>query len=128
MIILVKDFCKKVAGDISGFMDQIRDDTSRHMTDNEVREVSESYNQVSKMLSKAMSRNPQISDVSIIASERQLLPSAQVRPLVKGNAVGQADMMMEYQLPGASAWCDLVLLGKGNGKNRVVILELKNLM
>ena len=126
MIILVKDFGKKVAGDIAGFMEQIRDDTSRRMTNNEVREVSESYNQVSKMLAKAMNRNPRMADVSIIASGQRPSPFPRDGQLAQGNPVGQADMMMEYQLPGASAWCDLVLLGKGQGKNRVMILELKN--
>lgn len=33
---------------------------------------------------------------------------------------------LEYQLPGASAWCDVVLLGRGNGQPAAIIIELKD--
>ena len=33
-------------------------------------------------------------------------------------------MALEYKLPAASAWCDLVLLGDGkNDKQQVVVIE-----
>ena len=33
---------------------------------------------------------------------------------------------LEYQLPGASSWCDVVLLGRGSGQPSAVIIELKD--
>jgi uncharacterized protein len=35
-------------------------------------------------------------------------------------------MSLEYQLPGASAWCDVVLLGRHEGKSSAVFIELKD--
>lgn len=33
---------------------------------------------------------------------------------------------LEYQLPGASAWCDVVLLGRHEGRPSAVVIELKD--
>jgi DUF2075 family protein len=35
-------------------------------------------------------------------------------------------MALEYKLPAASAWCDVVLLGRGTKKPRAVVIELKD--
>ena len=104
MIYTVKEFCDYVSLDVKGFMETVRGETSRQMTDNEMRENSASYQEVSKMFALAMKKNPRFGDVNISTT----------------------NMLLEYQLPGASAWCDLVLIGKGETQNQVVILELKN--
>ena len=41
---------------------------------------------------------------------------------------GKGVLDLEYQLPGASSWCDVVLLGKHGNQSSAVILELKNWM
>ena len=38
----------------------------------------------------------------------------------------RGDLSLEYQLPAASSWCDIVLLGKHDHKPSAVILELKD--
>ena len=39
---------------------------------------------------------------------------------------GHGYLALEYQLPAASSWCDVVLLGRGAAKPSVVIVELKH--
>lgn len=39
---------------------------------------------------------------------------------------GSGALSLEYQLPAASSWCDVVLLGKKNNKPGAVIIELKH--
>lgn len=39
---------------------------------------------------------------------------------------GSGHASLEYQLPAASAWCDLVLLGAKNGRPAALIMELKH--
>src|SRR5688500_18747139 len=39
---------------------------------------------------------------------------------------GASDLSLEYQLPAASSWCDVVLLGRGKRSPGAVILELKD--
>lgn len=39
---------------------------------------------------------------------------------------GAAALSLEYQLPAASSWCDVVLLGRGEHVPGAVIIELKN--
>lgn len=39
---------------------------------------------------------------------------------------GHGYLALEYQLPAASSWCDVVLLGRGGAKPSVVIVELKH--
>lgn len=39
---------------------------------------------------------------------------------------GTGALSLEYQLPAASSWCDVVLLGKKEGKPGAVIIELKH--
>ena len=60
---------------------------------------------MASMLAQAMKRQPAIGDAHISTTE----------------------LLLEYKLPAASAWCDLVLLG-ANAENRkeVIIVELKN--
>lgn len=39
---------------------------------------------------------------------------------------GAGALSLEYQLPAASSWCDVGLLGKKNEKPGAVIIELKH--
>ena len=39
---------------------------------------------------------------------------------------GHGYLALEYQLPAASSWCDVVLLGRGAGRPSAVIVELKH--
>lgn len=39
---------------------------------------------------------------------------------------GAGSVALEYQLPAASAWCDVVLLGQQDGKPTAVVIELKD--
>lgn len=103
MLYTINEFCKYISQNrIEELSDQIFGDTGRFLGPNE----RESYQQVSVMFKKAMAINPEIGDVHISVD---------------------ANMLLEYKLPAASAWCDLVLLGiNSNNKNQVLIIELKN--
>jgi len=101
----VNEFCQHVSEDVNMFIrNMLAPMTHRNMSDKEKRELSDSYIEVSKMLQDTIKKNPKIGNVHISTT----------------------NLLLEYQLPGASAWCDLVLLGKGHEKNQVVIVELKN--
>lgn len=39
---------------------------------------------------------------------------------------GKGSLSLEYQLPASSSWCDMVLLGRHQGKSAAVIVELKD--
>jgi len=39
---------------------------------------------------------------------------------------GTGNVALEYQLPAASSWCDVILLGRNKGIPRSVVIELKN--
>lgn len=103
MIFSVSDFCRYVEQDINGLIDELSS-IGRVVSDSEKLAWSESYKCVSSMFANAIKKRESFGDVQI--STMNLVP--------------------EYKLPAASAWCDLVLLGKGYGKNQVVIIELKN--
>ena len=104
MIYTVNQFCNYVEQDLNGFIEELAYETNRNMSDQEKRNLSESYGQVSQMLAIAKSKQPKIGDVNITTT----------------------NLLLEYKLPAASAWCDLVMIGKGYGKKQVVIIELKN--
>lgn len=104
MLLRVNQFCTAVNRDINGLIKQLEKDTSRSMTDREKQELESSYRQVARMLNMAQHTNANIADVYISTT----------------------DMLIEYHLPKASAWCDLVLLGKGDSQYEVIIVELKN--
>ena len=104
MIYTVNQFCNYVEQDLNGFIEELSYETSRCMTDMEKRNLSESYSQVSQMLAIAKQKRPAIGNVNIMTT----------------------DLLLEYKLPAASAWCDLVMIGKGYGQKQVVIIELKN--
>ncbi|MBO5381137.1 MAG: DUF2075 domain-containing protein [Bacteroides sp.] len=90
--------------DLNGFIEELALETNRNMSDQEKRNLSESYGQVSQMLAIAKGKSPKIGNVNITTT----------------------NLLLEYKLPAASAWCDLVMIGKGYGNKQVVIIELKN--
>lgn len=99
----VEEFCHYVEDDLNGLIEEISG-ISRVVSDEERKAWAASYSEVSKMLTLCMRRRPEIGHVHISTS----------------------NLLLEYKLPAASAWCDLVLVGAKDGKNRVVIVELKN--
>lgn len=104
MLLTVQNFCRAVKADINGLIRNVELDTMRYMGDKEKRELEESYKAVATMLTYAQDANANIADVYISTT----------------------DVLMEYHLPKASAWCDLVLLGVGDEHPEVIIIELKN--
>ena len=104
MIYTVNQFCNFVEQDLNGFIEELSNETSRNISDQEKRNLSESYEKVSQMLSIAKAKHAKIGEVNITTT----------------------NLLMEYKLPAASAWCDLVMIGKKHSKKQVVIIELKN--
>lgn len=104
MLMTVGEFREYVRSDINGLITSVAK-VSRNVGDNEKQELNTSYIQVSKMFGKAIEVNPEFANVNI----------------------GSSEMLLEYKLPSASAWCDLVLLGDDDKDNhQVIIVELKN--
>lgn len=104
MLYTISQFCEYVSTDLTGLIDEVAN-ISRNVTDEERKAYAASYPVVSHMLTLAMEKKPSIGDAHISTT----------------------DMLLEYKLPAASAWCDLVLMGNnGQGGNEVVIIELKN--
>jgi len=104
MLLTVQNFCRAVSADINGLIRNVERDTMRFMSDREKRELENSYKAVATMLTHAQQANANIADVYISST----------------------DVLMEYHLPKASSWCDLVLLGIGESQPEVIIVELKN--
>lgn len=104
MLYTVREFCSYVQDDLNALIDEVAGIT-RYVSDEEKKAYAGSYPVVASMLAQAMKRQPAISDAHISTTE----------------------LLLEYKLPAASAWCDLVLLG-ANAENRkeVIIVELKN--
>lgn len=104
MLYTVREFCSYVQDDLNGLIDEVAGIT-RYVSDEEKKAYAGSYPVVASMLAQAMKRQPAIGDAHISTTE----------------------LLLEYKLPAASAWCDLVLLG-ANAENRkeVIIVELKN--
>lgn len=100
----VQEFCEYVNEDLNAFIAQVAN-IGRNVSDEEKKAYAGSYPVVAKMLSKAMAKNPGLADAHISSSQ----------------------LLLEYKLPAASAWCDLVLLGDNkDGNHQVIIIELKN--
>ena len=104
MLMTVGEFRDYVRSDINGLITSVAN-MSRNVSDSEKQEMNASYIQVSKMFGKAIEVNPEFAKVNI----------------------GSSEMLLEYKLPSASAWCDLVLLGDDDSDHhQVMIVELKN--
>lgn len=105
MILTVQEFRDAVEGDLNTLIDQVaRSVRFRSVSDGERRAMASSYPVVSRMLGAAAKANPRFAQAHITTSQ----------------------VFLEYKLPAAPAWCDLVLLGEGFGKKRAVIVELKD--
>lgn len=111
MVYTVTEFCDIVASDLNGFIDEIKSDVTRNVTSREMEAMKSSYPRVSQMLKLAMKKRPEISHAHVSTT---------------------TEMLLEYKLPGASSWCDVVLLGDGidpvtkSSRHNVVIIELKD--
>ena len=104
MILKVQDFCNYVSGNLNGFINTLAS-ISRNVSDREKNAWKRSFPAVSVVLRKAMDNNRSIGEAHIFSSH----------------------LFLEYQLPSASAWCDLVLIGKNETRNnQVLIVELKD--
>lgn len=104
MLYTISQFCEYVSTDLNGLIDEVAD-INRNVSDEERKAYAASYPIVSQMLTLAMQKKPSVGEAHISTT----------------------DMLLEYKLPAASAWCDLVLLGNNeHGGNEVVIIELKN--
>lgn len=103
MIFTVEQFCNHVSRNLNGFIKRVSEET-RVSSDFEKQMLAESYKEVSVMLKAAMNINPSVGSV----------------------VISTANIALEYKLPSASAWCDLVLLGKKGSQHQVLIVELKN--
>ncbi|MDD7103405.1 MAG: hypothetical protein PUI30_00950, partial [Bacteroidales bacterium] len=104
MLYTVEKFCRIVSNDLSSLIEELQDEVTRNVTLEEKKAWQSSYPVVSKMLTQAMKKNPKLSKAHISTS----------------------NLLLEYKLPGASSWCDVVLLGKNGDQSQVLILELKD--
>ena len=104
MICTIRQFCDFVRLDLNGVLDTIATEVTRPFSDAERVNLSESYTAVSKMFSASLKKHPELGNVHISTT----------------------NMLMEYKLPAASSWCDMVLLGDGRKNKQVFIIELKN--
>lgn len=104
MIFTIKQFCNHVSRDLNGILDALAEEVTRPFSDAERVNLAESYTAVSKMFSASLKKHPALGDVHISTT----------------------NMLMEYKLPAASSWCDMVLLGEGKTNKQVFIIELKN--
>ena len=104
MIYTVQEFCEYVDTDLNTFIEEVAG-ISRKVSDEEKKAYAGSFPAVAKMLNQAMRKNPSVAQAHISTTQ----------------------LLLEYKLPAASAWCDLVLLGDSpEGKQQVIIIELKN--
>lgn len=94
----VSDFCTMVDTNINGFMAMLQSQSLTASTPN-------SYIEVSKMLQCAVKKNPAVASAYITSTSH---------------------LLVEYQLPQAAAFCDLVLLGGGVNRPQAIIIELKD--
>lgn len=102
----ISQFCRHVENNLNGLINEVSG-INRFVSDTERKAYEASYPVVGQMLAAAMEINPRIGQAHISTTQ----------------------MLLEYKLPGASAWCDLVLLGdNAQGKQQVVVIELKNYM
>jgi len=99
----VSEFCRKIERDLYGFIDEIAT-INRNVSVQEKTAMASSYPCVSRLLSLSMKFKPELADAHISTT----------------------DMLLEYKLPAASSWCDVVLLGIGQGREQCIVIELKD--
>lgn len=104
MLFTINEFCQEVERDLYGLIDDLCVSTTRD-TNNERQAMERSFRQLSPVLAAAQTKNRNLKDVHLVLG----------------------DLMLEYRLPSASAWCDAVLVGKNKDNTpQVVIIELKH--
>lgn len=101
MLMTVGDFCDQVESNMAALVDSLVKTTNRR-SDNEILSWQRSLPKLSVALSQ-----PGLQDFHI--------------------SLGQSGgISLEYKLPAASAWCDAVLLGRGDTAPSAVMIELKD--
>lgn len=104
MLLTIKEFCSFIDRDISGFVKELAK-ISRVVSTHEENAWMQSFPAVSAMLTCAIKQQPSIAYAHVSTS----------------------NLVLEYKLPSASAWCDLVVMGQNMlGEKHVVVIELKN--
>lgn len=97
-MLTVQQFCQLVDTNLNGFLSMLGQQSLTLSAPN-------SYIQVSKMLRSAIQQNPSVATAYITSTSH---------------------LLVEYQLPQAAAFCDVVLLGGGHDKPQAIIIELKD--
>lgn len=104
-VLTIDEFCDFVDEDTNAFVDEVvKNASGRLPSDMERQYMQWSYPEVSTMLRRASELNADFGKAH----------------------VSLAHLRLEYRLPSAPAWCDVVLLGEGHGKEQVFIIELKH--
>ena len=101
MLITIEEFRRRVASDSAGFVSRLQEETGRYGSE----EAQAWENSLSK-LSRAFQA-----------------PSFQPLHLFFGS---RGNLALEYQMPAASSWADVVLLGRHESAPAAVIIELKD--
>lgn len=103
MLITIEEFRARVVGDVRGLVANLQEITGRYGE-----EEATAWGRSLPRLSTALNAT-----------------SLQSLHLYFGN---RGNLALEYQLPGASSWCDVVMLGRHDGRPAAVIVELKDWM
>jgi len=101
VLITIEEFRRRVASDSAGLISRLQEETGRYGS-----EEAQAWESSLSKLSRAFQA-----------------PSFQQLHLYFG---GRGNLALEYQLPAASSWADVVLLGRHESKNSAVIIELKD--
>ena len=102
MLLTVAEFKRVVDSELPSLVEELRDLTGRH-GDAEATAWRSSLPKLAKMLT-----HPTLDELHLHFARRE------------------HHVSLEYQLPGASAWCDVVLLGRSESGPAAVIIELKD--
>jgi len=101
VLIRIKEFRERVAADINALVADLQEKTGRYGT-----EEAEAWKSSFTRLSRAF-QAPSFDSLHLYFQE-------------------QGNLALEYQLPGASSWADVVLLGAHAQTPSAVIIELKD--
>lgn len=101
MLLEVSEFCRRATRDLPALVDELREETGRYGEQEEAAWTA-SLGRAAYVLNR-----PQLKDFHLHVGRR-----------------GFVDV--EYRLPAASSWCDLVLLGRNESHPQGVIVELKD--
>src|SRR3954468_14648409 len=101
MLITIEEFRQHVASDSAGLISRLQEETGRYGT-----EEAQAWESSLGKLSRAFEA-----------------PSFQPLHLFFGS---RGNLALEYQMPAASSWADVVLLGRHEAASAAVIIELKD--